>query len=173
MKRSVSLISLTLTAALLLGSCGQQGSDTPDALINSIVNDAAAGQTANADKQVSADADPSVDIDLTAMNSTMVYSVVYDIMVEPEKYYGQTLKVDGFFDTTTDERIGSRYYFVVIPDATACCSQGLEFMLDDSKTYPDDYPETAADIEVKGTLDRYEEEGYMYYYIRTDELTVL
>lgn len=175
MKRSVSLISLAVSAALLLGACSQQPSDTPDALINSIVSDAAAAQTtaAAAEKQVSADADPSVDIDLTAMNSTMVYSVVYDIMVEPEKYYGQKLKVDGFFDTVEDERLGARYYFVVIPDAAACCQQGLEFMLDESKIYPNDYPETAADIEVTGTLDKYDEEGYTYYYIKTDELKVL
>ncbi len=173
MKRSVSLISLTLAAAFTLGSCGQKASDTPNALIDAIVSDAAGAEPNPSAKYVTADSDPNVDLDLTAMNSTMVYSVIYDIMVEPEKYYGQTMKVDGFFDTVTDDRLGTRYFFVVVPDAAACCSQGLEFMLDDSKSYPDDYPETAADIEVKGILDRYDEEGQTYYYIRTDELKVL
>lgn len=34
--------------------------------------------------------DPSVDYDLTEMNSDMVYSTVYQLMMDPERYVGKT-----------------------------------------------------------------------------------
>ena len=187
MKKQVSFVSLTLCAAMLLGSCSQntKPASNPEALINEIVSEAAAQQTTITEKPKTTTAaetslpdagtsgNAAVDLDLTVMNSTMIYSVIYDMMINPDNYYGKTLMVDGFFDTVTDERAGARYFFVVVPDATACCVQGLEFMLDDSKKYPEDYPEVSKDIRVRGTFDSYEELGSTYYYIRTDELTVL
>lgn len=115
-----------------------------------------------------------IDIDLTVMNSTMIYSVIYDIMVEPQNYFGKCLMVDGYFDTMYLDQFASRYYFVVVPDATACCVQGLEFRFDSgNKKYPDDYPEVRDDIRVKGVLRQYEEGGQMYAYIDAEELSVL
>lgn len=167
MKKTISVISLILSGMMLLGSCSEQGDAKTDAVISAIAAEAAS-TVASAELLETDEAQSgtsAVDIDLTAMNSTMVYSVVYDIMSDPEKYYQKTLLVDGYFDTSYDERLDTRYYFVVIPDATACCSQGLEIMLDESKVYPNDYPDVSSDIRVRGTLDRYDEEGRTYYYI--------
>ena len=200
-KRTIAGTALFLTAALL-GSCGSAQDAKTDALIDSIVNDAAAQAAITAEKPVStvastlllpaettAPADVSsgssdttedtaylnevINVDLTTMNSTMIYSVIYDIITKPESYYGKRLLLDGYFDTSYDERLGTRYYFVVVPDATACCSQGLEFILNGSAVYPDDYPEPGTDIRINGVLDRYEEEGKSYCYIRTDSLSLL
>ena len=198
MKRRITLTAAVLSAALLLGSCAQ---NTPDnkqqALINEIVNDAKsvslpteteAGKPTEAAAAASREqsdttagtktqaaepvADYPVDLDLTEMNSTMIYATVYDIVSDPEQYVGKSIKVNGFFDTGYDESLDTRYYFVVIPDATACCLQGLEFKAD-GRSYPDGYPELKSDICIRGKIDKYDELGQTYYYINADMLTEL
>ena len=57
---------------------------------------------------------------------------------------------------------GQVYYACVIADATACCQQGLEFVLSGNHTFPDDYPEVGEEITVTGTFGTYEEGGYQY-----------
>ena len=50
----------------------------------------------------------------------------------------------------------------MIPDATACCSQGIEFLLDGNYTYPNDYPQIGTEITVEGVFDTYYEGAYRY-----------
>lgn len=107
-----------------------------------------------------------VDVDLTTLSSTMVYSEVYNMMIMPEDYMGKTIKMNGIFSYMTDETTGNVYYACIIMDATACCSQGIEFELAGDYTYPDDYPEIGGDITVTGTFDVYEEDGYKYCTLR-------
>lgn len=193
MKKHILTFAALLALTGILGACTESSTDRSDALISGIMSEAAAAQTAisavpagsdpisvpqssvpSDTAETTAAADPShveepVAIDLTQMTPTMVYSVIYDIMVNTDRYYGRTILLDGFFDTDLDEK----YYFVVVPDATACCSQGLEFKLGDTKVYPDDYPEKSADIRLRGTLEKYEEEGQSYCYIKADWVKVL
>ena len=95
------------------------------------------------------------DIDLTAMNSTMVYSEVSDMMMDPKKYEGKYVKMRGSFAVYEGET--RNYYACLIADATACCSQGIEFVLDKKTTYPDDYPPLDTEITVTGIFDTYNE----------------
>ena len=107
----------------------------------------------------------ALDIDLTVLSSTMVYSEVYSMMSFPDDYIGKTVKMKGQFvigyvyntDGTPDE--STARFACVIADATACCSQGLEFILTGEHTYPDEYPELGAEITVVGTFEWYEEDG--------------
>ncbi len=101
-----------------------------------------------------------VDLDLSAMSGTMVYSEVYNIMSSPENYLGKTIKMNGAFATDDNEI----YYFCIIKDATACCQQGIEFILKDGN-YPNDYPEPGTDITVKGTFEKYMEGDQAYYHL--------
>ena len=111
----------------------------------------------------------ALDIDLTVLSSTMVYSEVYSMMSFPDDYNGKTVKMKGQFaigyvyntDGTPDE--STAQFACVIADATACCSQGLEFILTGEHTYPDEYPELGAEISVVGTFEWYEEDGCRYY----------
>ncbi len=102
------------------------------------------------------------EIDLTVLSATMVYSQVYDMMVDPKKYIGKNVKMSGMYSVFYDELKDKRYHACIISDATACCSQGIEFELTDDYKYPDDYPEEAEDICVSGTFDTYKEDGYDY-----------
>ncbi len=100
-------------------------------------------------------------IDLTDMSGTMIYSTVYNMMLSPKDYVGKEITMYGEFAVYTDkEEKASEYYSCIIKDATACCAQGLEFVLKGEHTYPDDYPEVGEQIVVKGTFDVYDEKGY-------------
>ncbi len=107
----------------------------------------------------------SVDVDLTKLSSTMVYSEVYNMMVTPENYIGKTVRMCGQFALYEDTQSGAIYYACIIADATACCSQGLEFVLKGSHTYPQDYPELGAEITITGEFRTYEEDGNLYCHL--------
>ena len=103
-----------------------------------------------------------IDVDLTKLSSTMVYSEVYNMMVSPDNYTGKTVKMNGAFAYYEDPETKKQYFACIIADATACCSQGLEFILTGEHTYPNDYPELNSEITVTGTFETYEENGYNY-----------
>ncbi len=91
------------------------------------------------------------DVDLTKLSSVMVYSQVFDMTMYPDKYIGKTVKMQGTMASFEDEANGETYYACVIQDATACCQQGVEFVLADGYTYPEIYDE----ITVAGTFTTY------------------
>lgn len=110
--------------------------------------------------------DESVDIDLTAMSATMVYSEVFQMMYHPEDYIGKTIKMTGMYDAFHDDATGNDYYACIIMDATACCSQGIEFKLANGE-----YPGLdTMEVTVKGTFETYEENGTLYCTLTGAEL---
>lgn len=111
-----------------------------------------------------------IDVDLTTMSTTMIYSEVYNMLCEPENYEGKIIKMDGTFSVFYDEGMGNTYYSCIIQDATACCSQGLEFVLKDSYSYPEDYPKEGGEITVAGVFETYMEGEDMYCRLRDAEL---
>ena len=110
------------------------------------------------------------DVDLTTLSSTMVYSEVYNMMYEPDRYVGKRIKMNGQFAVYEDPNTGAVYTACIIMDATACCSQGLEFVLTGEKTYPDDYPELGSEITVTGTFQLYDENGTTYCHLVDAEM---
>lgn len=107
-----------------------------------------------------------VDVDLTMLSSTIVYSEVYNMMTLPEEYIGKTIRMDGTFSYYHDDTTGKDYFACIIQDATACCSQGIEFELEGDHTYPDDYPEDGAYVKVEGVFDTYREGDYEFCTLR-------
>ena len=108
---------------------------------------------------------PEIDVDLTKMSATMVYSEVFNMLYTPEDYLGKTVKMDGNFTWYHDEDSGRYYYACIIQDATACCAQGMEFVLAEEKPF-EDYPAEGAFITVQGTFSTYEENGYTFCTLR-------
>ena len=107
-----------------------------------------------------------VDLDLTQLSKTMVYAEVYNIMVEPESYVGKTIRMNGDYYIYTDDTTGQQYYYCIIRDATACCAQGIEFVLTDDYKFPEDYPEEGAFVTVSGRFDTYMEDDLLYCTLR-------
>ncbi|MCR5684685.1 MAG: hypothetical protein K6G81_04580 [Lachnospiraceae bacterium] len=114
--------------------------------------------------------DGNIDVDLTVLSATMVYSEVYDMMMYPEKYIGKKVRMSGPYAVYYDESTGKYYHACIISDATACCSQGIEFELTEDYKYPDNYPETGNEICVTGTFDTYLEGDYEYCTLRAARL---
>ncbi|MCR5686908.1 MAG: hypothetical protein K6G58_02640 [Lachnospiraceae bacterium] len=98
-----------------------------------------------------------IDIDLTALSATMVYSEVYNMMYYPENYVGKTVKMRGTYAVFHDETTHKYYHGCIIADATACCSQGIEFSLTDDYSFPEDYPSEGEEFTVVGTFEIYDE----------------
>ena len=111
------------------------------------------------------EADSAIDVDLTQLNSTMVYSEVYGMMSEPESYIGKTVKAKGPFGVYQNEVTGEYFFAVVINDASACCAQGLEFVWAGDHAYPDDYPEQGDEIVVTGTFNTYMDGSQQYSHL--------
>lgn len=107
-----------------------------------------------------------IDIDLTELSSTMVFSEVYSMMFEPEGYVGKRIKMDGLFSANKDEETGKYYFACIIMDATACCAQGLEFEPAGDYSYPEDFPNEGEPITVEGIFDIYTEGKYRYCTIK-------
>ena len=115
--------------------------------------------------------DPSkIDLDLTKMSATMIYSTMFDMLVMPEDYVEKNIKVSGWFETYTDPQTGELYYAVVVPDATACCQQGLEFVWKGEHKYPEDFPEVGSDITVTGLYKLIENDGITYNYLEASKV---
>lgn len=105
----------------------------------------------------------AVDVDLSVMDSDMIYATVYQMMSDPEQYVGKTFRIEGKFYVTYDEMTKSQYYYCVIKDATECCAQGLEFVWGDgSHIYPDEYPTDGTEVIVDGTFELYMENDSRY-----------
>lgn len=93
------------------------------------------------------------DIDLTRMSSTMVYSMVYQMVTDPQKYVGKRIKMKGAFSTYFDEETEQRFFGCIIKDALACCSQGLAFELAKPRKYPNEFPSQGTPITIIGTFE--------------------
>ena len=111
-----------------------------------------------------------VNLDLTKMSATMIYSTIFDMLIMPEDYVEKIIKVKGWFETYMDTKSGELYYAVLVPDATACCQQGLEFVWKGNHTYPDDFPKPGQNITVTGIYKMIENDGISYNYLEVINL---
>lgn len=157
---------LILAMLISLSACG---SNSGNANVNEpTVTETPSAQEASGKTIVS---EGDIDVDLTQLSSTMVYSEVYNMMVTPNDYVGKTVKMKGQFTIYEDPETNAIYYAVVIADTAACCSQGLEFVWKGEHSYPDDYPELGDEITVIGEFQLYEEEGNSYCHLVDADIT--
>lgn len=165
------LIALLLCAGcVLLSGCAQKDQkDAQTASTDVPVETDAPAETQSA-SEVSSAADTSEEIDLTQMGSTMVYSYVYSMVSEPDSFIGQRFRLSGTYGESYWEETDTTYHFVLISDATACCAQGLEFVLTDEAAA---YPVEGDEVEISGLFELYEEEGSLYIHIVADQMTII
>ena len=71
----------------------------------------------------------NIDVDLTQMNATMVYSEVYNMLYYPDEYVGKIVKINGPFLPFDGTEYMPCYPAILVEDATACCQSGIEFIL--------------------------------------------
>ncbi len=119
-----------------------------------------------------ADAPLAVDLDLSNLSGTVVYSQVFNIMADPASYLGKVIKMAGYYSFYHDTERNVVYHACVIPDATACCAQGIEFVWAGEHAWPNDYPAEGTDIVVTGRLSKYLEDGSEYLTLLDAELVI-
>ena len=158
MKRVFCVVLIFLAFVSLVG-CGHGDSSYSESNVSAAQSTAKGSQKAN---YTPAQSTEGIDIDLTRFSSTMIYSEVYNMMYAPDSYIGKTVRMSGMFVYYEDPETKNRYFSCIIADATACCSQGLEFVLSGEHIYPDDYPEIYSEITVTGTFEVYEENGLKF-----------
>ena len=115
----------------------------------------------------------AVDVDLTALSSTMRAAEMYNMQIQSENYVGKTIKISGNYATSYSEEMKAQYHFVLVPDASGCCEQGMEFIWNGEHAFPADYPEVGQAIAVIGVYGVYEEAGNSFYYVAVEDITVL
>ncbi len=163
MKKGLAVL-LSLMFLLSVSGCGDEPSTVPAESTGKTAPASEDTPRADAETETSATGKAdAIDVDLTQLSSTMVYSEVYAMASEPGQYLGKTVKMRGLF--ATQEYNGARLYACIVQDATACCAQGLEFEMADELVYPDDYPEPGTEVTVVGTFDSYKEEADGNYYL--------
>ena len=177
MKRLFCLL-LAVCMMVFLCSCGKDGGKDAGNDASSSNEESSAptegipapNEQETPDEQPQASAD-GVEVDLTVLSSTMVYSEVYNMLYnDPAHYLGKTVKARGEFSIyqlVTDGVLQPDpvAYACIIADATACCAEGMEFVPEGDLTYPDDYPELGAEITVIGEFQSYEENGMTWYHL--------
>ena len=133
---------------------------------SSVTADSPAENDEPSTTEASVSSDGDIDVDLAALSGTMVYSEVYNIMMNPSDYIGKKIKMSGSASYYHDEATGNDYYACVISDATACCAQGIEFVLSDDTAYPVD----GESIVVAGTFNLYKEGDITYCHLTDAEM---
>ncbi|MDY5463897.1 hypothetical protein ACQQ9V_06700 [Hornefia butyriciproducens] len=165
-------ILLLFLCALILTGCGTKNNETQksDSAPKTTQSESASSDNGSTETEASdssnADGNAGKEknsrkkglLDLTKMSSTAIYSEVYNIMIDPDRYKGRMIKIKGVCYITKDDASGKTYYACVIKDATACCSQGIEFKLRKGLSYPEDQSK----ITVKGTFTTYKEKKMTY-----------
>lgn len=113
-------------------------------------------------KTESAGTESHVDIDLTSLSTTVAYSELVNILNDPESYTGKQIKMTGDYYNFTNEDGSIFYPACIVSDVTACCSQGMEFVLVDNK-----YPSEGTAITVSGVFRSYVDEydNMIYYHL--------
>lgn len=130
-----TMVFLAVCLALTMAACG--------------------GDTASQESQGVA-----VDVDLTQLSSTLVYAEVYNMTTKPQDYVGKTVRIRGnLVYQVLNGQPSPDYLACMISDATACCAQGIEFVL----VQPlEEYPELGSVVTVRGVLTTYESGGMTF-----------
>lgn len=193
------VIFIMLASIMCLSGCGEvagtssRGGQGPKT-VNEVLEEGVAAQNASSniskeeaqsDSNSSAQADASVAssessvdfvgadgdyIDLSQESSGMVYSIIINMAINSDNFIGKTIKMRGTYSDMYVKEKDRHYFACLVMDATACCSQGVEFELTDDYKFPDDYPYDGDEIVVEGVFDMYDEDGEKYPVLRNAEL---
>ena len=149
-----------------LAACGNSAKPANDA--TAAVSETQAADPTTESAQTAVPSADGVDIDLTAMSGTMVYSEVLNMQQKPDEYYGKIVRMKGPFNVT--ETKDNRYFACVVKDATACCATGIEFEWAGDHSYPEDYPAPDTEITVTGEFTTYTEGNSKYLQLKNAEV---
>ena len=138
-----------------------------------VAGDAGKGKSSKSKSKTNSN---KIDVDLNNLNTNVVYSQVYLMMTEPDKFIGKRIRMSGQFNVYAAQEGNpsgvTEYYAIIIADAQACCQQGIEFVWP-GHTYPEGFPEVKSNASVTGIFEVYEENGKKYCRLVADTVEPL
>ena len=138
-----------------------------------VAGDAGKGKSSKSKSKTNSN---KIDVDLNNLNANVVYSQVYLMMTEPDKFIGKRIRMSGQFNVYAAQEGNpsgvTEYYAIIIADAQACCQQGIEFVWP-GHTYPEGFPEVKSNASVTGIFEVYEENGKKYCRLVADSVEPL
>ncbi|MBF1136285.1 MAG: hypothetical protein HXL77_07370 [[Eubacterium] sulci] len=138
-----------------------------------VAGDAGKGKSSKSKSKTNSN---KIDVDLNNLNANVVYSQVFLMMTEPDKFIGKRIRMSGQFNVYAAQEGNpsgvTEYYAIIIADAQACCQQGIEFVWP-GHTYPDGFPEVKSNASVTGIFEVYEENGKKYCRLVADSVEQL
>lgn len=138
-----------------------------------VADDAGKGKSSKSKSKTNGN---KIDVDLNNLNANVVYSQVFLMMTEPDKFIGKRIRMSGQFNVYAAQEGNpsgvTEYYAIIIADAQACCQQGIEFVWP-GHTYPEGFPEVKSNASVTGIFEVYEENGKKYCRLVADSVEQL
>ena len=138
-----------------------------------VAGDAGKGKSSKSKSKTNSN---KIDVDLNNLNANVVYSQVFLMMTEPDKFIGKRIRMSGQFNVYAAQEGNpsgvTEYYAIIIADAQACCQQGIEFVWP-GHTYPEGFPEVKSNASVTGIFEVYEENGKKYCRLIADSVEPL
>ena len=174
-RQSSALLACGLLATIpnALLSCSKKTIENPPSSQPLTVTSTSASERTQVQEEVKTQSKSNkekIDFDLTKMSATMIYSTIFDMLIMPEEYVDKNIKLKGWFETYTNPETAEIFYAVVVPDATACCQQGLEFIWPGDHHYPADFPNPGQDVTVTGIYKLIDKDGFAYNYLEATKL---
>lgn len=165
-----AVFSVAFTACFKNSSVPDSGREVPPSASST------AGLSETDDSQASSSSEPAVpvsydtiDLDLTTQSPTMIYAQVFNMMLDPDSFNGKVIKLNGACAIFQDETLKQAFYACIVKDATACCAQGLEFVLSNEYSI-DEYPTENADITIIGRFETYKLNGLDSFHLTGTKL---
>ncbi len=93
-------------------------------------------------------------MDLTALNQTMQYSQVNQMLCEPDSYLGKTVQISGEYYK------GNHEPMIRVPDEQACCAAEITIFPADASAF--DGIENFSEITVRGVFGTFQSYGVDY-----------
>ncbi len=107
--------------------------------------------------------------DIIEIKEKMFITQINEIYLNKEEYIGKTIKLEGMLDEQHSSESDEIFYHVY-RRSPGCCGNdgvaGFEIIWDK------EYPQVNDWVEVIGTLEEYEDQGYNYVRLRLKELNV-
>ena len=107
--------------------------------------------------------------DIIEIKEKMFVAQTNEIYINKEEYLGKTIKLEGIFDEQYSSKFDKTYYHIYRKSPGCCGNDGVSGF---EIIWDKEYPKVNDWIEVVGTLEEYEEQGYNFLRLRLKELNV-
>ena len=171
--KKTHLLLLTASLSLALASCSKKASSIESPLSDQSPKTSTSSPLATAPADTKGTSAPitysKIDLDLTSQSPTMIYAQVFNMMLDPDSFNGKVIKLKGACAIFQDQTLNRAFYACIVKDATACCAQGLEFVLSDEYSI-EEYPTENADITIIGRFETYKLNGLDSFHLTGTKL---